>query len=51
MADILEDIMAFIYASGGKKSAQLDDISCCPVCGAEIEEDDDGESHCSYCDE
>ena len=52
IVDIIEDIFAFFYASGGKQnSSSGDDVSCCPACGAELEEDDDGEPYCPDCRE
>jgi len=52
MVDIIEDIFAFFLVSGEKqKSPSGDDDSCCPACGAELEEDDDGEPYCPDCRE
>ena len=52
MVDIIEDIFAFCQVSDGKlKSPSGDDDSCCPACGAELEEDDDGEPYCPDCRE
>lgn len=49
MTDIMEDLLAIRYAmmrrieSGGTGD-------CCPVCGSDLEEGDDGEMHCPECD-
>ena len=44
MPDLLEDFIAFIYAT------QPDKDNTCPVCGSDLEENDDGELYCPQCD-
>jgi len=44
MTDIIEDILAFIYAEQGTRMPSGNDI--CPVCGSRQDEGDDGELHC-----
>lgn len=49
--DFLEDLLAFLYATGGKKTPQPSGVSTCSLCGAALEEGDDGELHCPDCGE
>lgn len=53
MADIIEDIFAFLYATGGKKKPSSDDVNgICPLCGLEMEYDDENDDiRCPDCDE
>ena len=44
--DILEDIIAFAYATGDGKR-KVDET--CPVCGIEMEENEDGDLFCPEC--
>lgn len=44
MPDLLEDILAFVYAT------QPDQNRTCSNCGADLEENEDGEFHCPNCD-
>ena len=46
--DILEDFIAFTYATGGNKR-NTDDI--CPVCGATLEVNDNDELYCPECED
>ncbi|GEM_PF-2366342 len=43
MPDLIEDIIAFVYAT------QPDKSNTCPVCGGALEENDDGELSCPEC--
>ena len=49
MTDIIEDLLAFAYATKGRTS--LPGSNSCPVCGAEMEENDEGEVCCPECAE
>ena len=49
MTDIIEELLAFSYATKGRSS--LPGTDTCPDCGAEMEENDDGELHCPECDD
>ena len=51
MPDLIEDLLAFLYATGnGKKPVASDGEEVCPECGAVMEEDDEtGELRCSVC--
>ena len=44
MPDLLEDFIAFVSAT------QPDKDNTCPVCGSDLEENDDGELYCPQCD-
>ena len=44
MTDIIEDLLAFAYAANGR-------TSLCTVCGAEMEENDEGEMSCPDCED
>jgi NAD-dependent DNA ligase len=52
MTDIIEDIFAFMYATGEKTKTQAADMdSICLICGSEMEYDDESEEmRCSDCD-
>ena len=43
--DLLEDLAAFVYAIRPIRE------KVCPVCGADLEENDDGELRCPGCDD
>ena len=43
MPDLLEDLLAFAYVT------QPDRENVCPVCGADFEEDEDGDLCCPDC--
>ncbi len=45
MPDLIEDLVAFVYATKPGKS------NTCPICGRNLEENDDGELSCFTCDE
>lgn len=49
--DLLEDLLAFLYATGDLKSANSGtDENSCPTCGADLEYDEDiGEERCPEC--
>ena len=51
MTDIIEDIFAFMYATGEKNKTQNDDTdSICPTCGSEMEYDEENEAmRCPDC--
>ncbi len=49
MTDIIEELLAFRYATTGRLNLSAD-REACPVCGRDLEEDDDGELHCPVCD-
>jgi len=51
MSDLLEDILAFLYATGGgKKTSSPDEESTCPQCGAEMEyHEESGVMRCPEC--
>lgn len=53
MTDIIEDIFAFLYTSSGKKNQVSNDSSTtCPLCGSEMEYDDErNEMHCPDCED
>ncbi len=44
MPDLLEDFAAFVYATSPTRK------NICPVCGAELEENEDGDLKCPECD-
>jgi len=44
MPDLLEDFIAFVYATESDKNNTR------PVCGGDLEENDDGELTCPECD-
>ena len=50
--DLLEDVIAFLYATGDRKSANSgSDENICPTCGAGLEcEDETGDEHCPECE-
>lgn len=43
--DLLEDLIAFVYTSRPTRD------NVCPVCGAEMEENEDGELTCPECED
>lgn len=48
--DLLEDFLAFLYATGDRKPANNGDENTCPTCGAELEYDEEtGEERCPEC--
>lgn len=49
MTDIIEDLLAIAYVTTGRTSLHGSDT--CPVCGAEMDENDDGEVFCPECDD
>lgn len=51
--DLLEDILAFLYANSGKKEPPTPaDRSLCPKCGTELEEDEESSgTRCPDCGE
>lgn len=44
MPDLLEDLAAFVYVTRPTRE------NICPVCGDDLEENDDGELRCPRCD-
>ncbi len=44
LPDLLEDFAAFVYATRPLRE------NICPVCGTELEENDDGELICPDCE-
>lgn len=44
MPDLIEDLVAFVYAT------ESDNRNTCPVCGSDLEENDEGELSCPECD-
>lgn len=49
MTDIIEDLLAFRYATTGNIDLR-GTIERCPTCGCDLEEGEDGEMHCPECD-
>lgn len=49
--DLLEDVIAFLYATGDRKPANRGtDENTCPACGAVLEYDEEtGEARCPEC--
>lgn len=50
-ADPIEDLLAFLYTTGDRKSANSGaDENSYPICGADLEYDEDiGEERCPEC--
>lgn len=48
--DFIEDFIAIMYATGSDKN-KADNDNVCPVCGTEMEENDNGELYCLECGE
>jgi predicted amidophosphoribosyltransferase len=47
MGDLIEDVLAFLYATGDRK--RLDGGNSCSNCGADLKEDDEGNLSCPDC--